>query len=171
MGFSFPTSDNIDEGFTFGCKLDTDAYRENRQRYPNVCYKYLQMDGRYGFDQPEWNTRDAVAYFDSMCTLANMPIRDFDYLDKQEWHFNPSKVYKGQNLYAALEPIFGEKLLNTPEKLPPFYHFALYQDEGVMADRSSGCKSPRIYFFIGDNATLYPMFYDPYHEINPMSEE
>lgn len=166
MSFNFPTSNEVDEGFTFGSKLDTDAYRENKLRYPNVCYKYLQMDGRYGFNQPEWDNRDAVAYFESMSILANMPIGEFDELD-WEWHFNPSKVYKGQNLYAQLEPIFGEKVLNTPEKLPPFYHFALYQDKNVVADRQSGGKSPRIYFFIGDNATLYPMFYDPYHEINP----
>jgi len=163
--------------FSYFCKLifgyrkilnnkqyETD--RENRQRYPNVCYKYLQIDGRYGFDQNKWDYRDAVAYFESMSILANMPISGFDNLGR-EWHFNPSVVSKGQNLYAELVKVFGEKLLNTPEKLPPFFHFALYQDKGVVADRNSKVKSPRIYFFIGDNATLYPMFYDPYHEINP----
>ena len=166
MSFNFPTSDEIDEGFSFGRQWDNAAYRENRQRYPNVCYKYLQIDGRYGFDQNKWDYRDAVAYFESMSILANMPISGFDNLGR-EWHFNPSVVSKGQNLYAELVKVFGEKLLNTPEKLPPFFHFALYQDKGVVADRNSKVKSPRIYFFIGDNATLYPMFYDPYHEINP----
>ena len=166
MSSNFPTSVEIDEGYTFGRKLDADAYRENKLRYPNVCYKYLQMDGRYGFRQAEWDNRDAVTYFDSMSILANMPIGDFEELDG-DWHFYPSKVFKGQNLYAELELIFGEKVLETPEKLPPVYHFALYQDKDVMANRKSGKKSPRIYFFIGDNATLYPMFYDPFHEINP----
>ena len=63
--------------------------------------------------------------------------------------------------------IIGHDILDAPELVPPFFHFALYQDKGTMGNRISGVKSPRIYFFIGDNATLYPMFYDPYHEINP----
>ena len=70
MSFNFPTSYEIDEGFSFGRQWDNAAYRENRQRYPNVCYKYLQIDGRYGFDQNEWDYRDAVAYFESMSILA-----------------------------------------------------------------------------------------------------
>lgn len=60
--------------------------------------------------------------------------------------------------------ICNEKPL-SPECIPSFYHFALYTNEE--SSRKSGIKSPRIYFFIGGNGVIYPLFYDPYHEINP----
>lgn len=167
MSFHFPTQNTVNEGFSFGMSWSNDAYRENLATYPSVSYKYLQMEGLYGFGQREWDNRDTVAYFESMSILANMPIGDFRDLDKEEWHLNVSKVVPGQNLYNVLLPVFGKKILNSPQLLPPFFHFALYQDKGVTAKRGTGMKSPRIYFFIGDNATIYPMFYDPYHEINP----
>lgn len=171
MSFVFPTSNEIDEGFTFGVDWDKEAYRENRFHYPNVCYKYLQMEGTYGFDQQEWDYKDAVAYFESMNILAKIPISDFQELDKDDWHMYSNPIHKGQNLYSELSKVFGEAVLKKPELIPPFFHFALYQDKGVIADRSKKIKSPRIYFFIGDNAAIYPMFYDPYHELNPQEEE
>ena len=167
MSFRFPTENTVNEGFSFGIDWDSDAYRNNLLAYPSVCYKYLQMKGTYGFCQSEWDNRDAVAYFESMNIMANMPIREFWNLDSEEWHFHSTKVVRGQNLYKELLPIFGRDVLDAPELVPPFFHFALYQDKGVRGNRTSGVKSPRIYFFIGDNATIYPMFYDPYHEINP----
>lgn len=168
MSFSFPTTNEVEEGFSFGQRLDNEAYNENLNHYPHVCYKYLQMDGTYGFSQEEWDNDDVVSYFDSMQLLANMSIQEFWNLDKG-WHMNPNTISRGQNLYNELLPILGEKVLNTPELRPQFFHFALYDEPGVTADRSLGIKAPRIYFFIGDNATIYPMFYDPYHEINPMA--
>lgn len=167
MSFHFPTQNTVDEGFSFGENWDKEAYKDNLATYPSVCYKYLQMSGTYGFDQKEWDNRDAVAYFKSMSILARMAIREFQNLDKEVWHLNSNKIAHGQNLYNELLPIFGKEILNAPERIPPFFHFALYQDKGVTANRDTGVKSPRIYFFIGDNATIYPMFYDPYHEINP----
>lgn len=171
MSYVFPTNCEIDKGFTFGMNWDEEAYRENRFRYPNVCYKYLQMEGTYGFNQKEWDYKDAVAYFESMNILAQMPISDFQELDKQEWHMYPNHICKGRNLHTELLKVFSEEILNKPELLPPFFHFALYQDKGVIADRRKKVKSPRIYFFIGDNAAIYPIFYDPYHELNPQGEE
>jgi hypothetical protein len=174
MSYSFPSVREIDEGYTFGKHWDEDAYRDNNFHYPNVCYKYLQMNGDYGFGQNILDNKDAKAYFESMKILAEIPIGEFRDLNnnkEEEWHMYPNPISKGQKLYDELAKVFGENLLKKHEVLPPFFHFALYQDKGVIADRANKVRAPRIYFFIGDNAAIYPMFYDPYHELNPMNEE
>ncbi len=168
MNFTFETEDDVKTGYTFGDAFDNELYVENLNHFPYVSYRYLQIDGKYGFGQKEMDHRDAVAYFDSMQILANIPIKDFFELDSREWHFHSNTLGKGQNLVSELKSVFGKDFEPRIENTPGFYHFALYQDKGVTASRETGKKSPRIYFFIGDNATIYPMFYDPYHEINPM---
>ncbi len=52
--------------------------------------------------------------------------------------------------------------------LPEIYHFALYTAENEVADRTKGIRSPRIYFVLADYGRIYPLFFDPYHELNPM---
>lgn len=174
MSYYFPTEREVEEGYTFGMHWDKDAFRNYNFHYPKVCYKYLQIEGPYGFNQEEWDKRDAVSYFVSMSILAVTPIgefRDLNTKKEDEWHMYPNPISKGQKLYDELAKVFGEDLLKKHEVLPPFFHFALYQDKNVIADRAKKVKSPRIYFFIGDNAAIYPMFYDPYHELNPKVEE
>lgn len=41
----------------------------------------------------------------------------------------------------------------------------LYTDRKQMASRESGVRSPRIYFMQGSYGVIYPLFFDPYHEI------
>ena len=41
----------------------------------------------------------------------------------------------------------------------------LYTDRKQMASRKSGVRSPRIYFMQGSYGVIYPLFFDPYHEI------
>ena len=166
MNFSFPTK-SIESEYDFGAKLDSE-YRENMRRCPSVCYRYLQLDGKYGFDQDAWDKRDIVAYFDSMNILSELCIDEFWELDSQQWHLHKNDIFREKNLSDLIKSTIGKNIRLTPETTPIFFHFALYQDRNVIADRKTGIKSPRIYLFIGENAKLYPLFYDPYHEINPM---
>lgn len=49
---------------------------------------------------------------------------------------------------------------------PIIYHFALYTSK-QQADRNKDIRSPRVYFMLGTYGFIYPLFFDPYHEINP----
>ena len=51
---------------------------------------------------------------------------------------------------------------------PLIFHFALYTDEKVVANRNKNTRAPRIYFMLGKNGVIYILFFDPYHEINPI---
>jgi len=48
------------------------------------------------------------------------------------------------------------------------YHFGLYECESKQASRATGERSPRVYFMLGTNGFIYPLFFDPFHELNPM---
>ena len=48
------------------------------------------------------------------------------------------------------------------------YHFALEPDCKETADRSKGCRNARVYFLVGKFGIVHILFFDPYHEINPM---
>jgi len=48
------------------------------------------------------------------------------------------------------------------------YHFGLYECESKQASRATGERSPRVYFMLGTNGFIYPLFFDPFHELNPL---
>jgi hypothetical protein len=77
----------------------------------------------------------------------------------EHFHLITNPPYK---LRELIKRISGRSDLKD-EHLPIIGQFGLYTNDN--ADRTRNIKSPRIFFFIGDNAVLYIMFYDPYHEI------
>lgn len=166
MSFKFYDEQKDSGDYSFGDMIDMESYSSYLSCHPVVSYKYIRIDGKYGFGQDVLDNKDAVAYFDSMNVLASITINEFRDLEK-EWHFHPEDVRRGGILYEELRLCFGEDMLKRPETLPAFYHFALYEDKKVRGDRTHGTKAPRIHLFIGDGGVLFPMFYDPYHEMNP----
>lgn len=90
-----------------------------------------------------------------------------DLLDekKQEWHLNPNDYQRDRRFREFVNNALKRTSNLKIESTPSFYHFALYTNDN--ASRDTNIKSPRIYFFFGKDATIYPLFYDPYHEINP----
>ena len=81
-----------------------------------------------------------------------------------DYHLYRSAV-KGK-LFEVLKSVYPNL---TKGIVPEIYHFALYTVKNGLADRTSDIRSPRIYFVLGDYGRIYPLFFDPYHELNPVN--
>lgn len=81
----------------------------------------------------------------------------------QDWHLNQTR---GKNIREAIQKHF---MISNLFEMPEIFHFALYPKKlQHNADRYNKIKNPRVHFVVGSNGMIYPLFYDPYHEINPM---
>lgn len=136
---------------------------ESKQYRINVSYVLLDKDKtEYNFMQ-EFHLRDTQQYFSIMKEFAGNSLSDL-FENKRKYHLYPTEL-KGNiadklcKLYPAIDRL-------TP---PDIYHFALYNDKDVVADREDDVRSPRIYFIVGEYGTIYPIFFDPYHELNPLN--
>lgn len=125
-----------------------------------VCYSLADMGKTpYGFNQ-RFTEKDTKMYFQRMQEICDTTIEDLiDQADRQ-WHFHAVEV-KG-NLRKVLQ-LLHPKAANG---IVSMYQFALYTSkEG--ADRNKDIRSPRVFFMLGKHGMIYPIFFDPYHEINP----
>jgi len=125
-----------------------------------VCYSLVDMGKtRYGFNQ-RFTEKDTRIYFERMRKICETTIDELiDQADRQ-WHFHAVEV-KG-NLRRALQQLHPK----AASGIVTMYQFALYTSrEG--ADRDKDIRSPRVFFMLGKNGMIYPLFFDPYHEINP----
>ena len=127
-----------------------------------ICYNLADIDNtKYGFGQV-FEQKDTMNYFSTMRKFtANSLNKLFEH--RHDYHLYRS-VVKG-NLFKVLTSIYPNL---TKGVLPEIYHFALYTAENEVADRTKGIRSPRIYFVLADYGRIYPLFFDPYHELNPM---
>lgn len=129
-----------------------------------VKYDYADMGATpYNFAQP-FHHRDTCAYFARMKELTSATICDIRTLaqDDRSRHFHRSPL--SGNVRRAMEQLF------PGIEIDPciiIYHFALYSDPDVMACRDTDTRCPRIYFLQGAYGFIYPLFFDPYHELNP----
>ncbi len=168
MSLPFKFADPIDKGYEFGDKIDKKEHFNALNSLSTVSYRYIDWDKTsYNFQQPCFDNKDAVCYFGFMSLLTDEPFNNLYNTREQEWHLNSNDYEKDHHFQMLVD-----EALELEEKLPmecqpAFFHFALYTNQN--ANRDTKVKSPRIYFFIGANAVIYPLFYDPYHEINPMS--
>ena len=88
-----------------------------------------------------------------------------DLIDNSDYtlHFHRSSV-KGN-----LKKIFDRIDPEISKAEPLIYHFALNPSVRVSdASRKTGIRNPRVYFMVGYCGTIHILFFDPYHEINPM---
>jgi len=124
-----------------------------------IKYDYIDFKNTdYNFRQ-QFTLEDTQKYFEMMNLICRSTINEL--LDRgDEIHFRGSSI-KG-NLKRALQ----KHLPDAVDAMPSFFHFGLYTNQN--ADRKTGVRSPRIYFFLGNNGFAYPVFFDPYHEINPI---
>lgn len=127
-----------------------------------VCYNLADIDStKYGFGQV-FEQRDTLNYFSIMRKFtANSLNKLFEH--RHDYHLYRS-VIKG-NLFEVLKSIYPNL---TKGAMPEIYHFALYTTDSGNADRANGVRSPRVYFVLADYGRIYPLFFDPYHELNPM---
>lgn len=159
--------DAIDkEEYCFGDKLDNRSVSASLDTLSTISYRYIDFDKtNYNFWQDCFDNQDIVEYFSFVNMLTTYPFNELLNKREPDWHLNSNDYNRDVKFRNLINTALDIKERLTPECTPLFYHFALYTNQ--TASRESQIKSPRIYFFIGANAVIYPLFYDPYHEINP----
>ena len=128
-----------------------------------VCYMLADISStEYGFGQV-FNQEDTLHYFSTMRKFGSNSLNML-FEHRHDYHLYRSAV-KGK-LFEVLKSVYPNL---TKGIVPEIYHFALYTVENGLADRTSDIRSPRIYFVLGDYGRIYPLFFDPYHELNPVN--
>ena len=164
---NFVYNDSVDlRQYNFGEELNNTDFKESLSTLSVVSYRYIDFDKtNYHFFQDCFDNRDIVEYFSFMNLLTSHPFNELISNKDKDWHLNANDYFKDKNFRKLVNIALDNKKKLKVEQVPMFYHFALYTEQ--KANRKTKVKSPRIYFFIGKEATIYPLFYDPYHEINP----
>lgn len=130
----------------------------------HVVYDLIDLEkSDYNFKQSFCND-EANLYFECMYLFSQKTINeiiDSDY--KKKYHFNSSKIQGC--LRGALVKI-GFPLGKVDEE-PLIYHFALDSECDKYANRSMGIRNSRLYFVVGNRGAIHPLFFDPFHELNP----
>ena len=128
-----------------------------------IKYDYIDFGKTaYNFRQT-FRQEEIQMYFERMNLLTTTPI---DVLSQRakELHLRRSDI-KG-NLSKAVQKIYPEMLCSNPI----IYHIALHDEHhNEIGNRLKGTRCPRLYFMLGTNGHIYVLFFDPYHELNPIS--
>lgn len=150
---------------------------ESIHNYPiRVCYSLMDLGDNkdddltpteYHFLQSEFSTKEIQSYFKIM--------RDFTKytLSSLLEHATEYHLYPNHNWSTELRNAFNNRFKTKNKSIvkdqdPMIYHFALYQEKDTWANEATGQKSPRIFFIVGAGGIIYPIFFDPYHKLNPM---
>jgi len=144
-----------------GDRLTTEDVRLSIDVPVVISYSLVDLGTtKYHFGQP-FTKRDTMEYFRQMNMISSGSINDLISDAPHSMHFYRSRITgRIRTLLLALNPDC------TPDDSTIIYHFALYTDSNG-ASRETGRRSPRIYFMLGRNGVIFPLFFDPYHEINP----
>ena len=104
-------------------------------------------------------------YFQRMKEFAGLTVNYIIDHSDHKLHFYRSDI-RG-NLKNVFDGI--DKKIATAN--PLIFHFALDPNSTVTeANRDTGARNPRIYFMIGYSGMLHILFFDPYHELNPVTK-
>lgn len=144
------------------CKLDTEDCLIAKDSPILISYFLVDMEvSKYSFGQ-DFTQKETKGYFESMAYFSGRTINQIIDETGHELHFYRSNI-RG-NLYKLLKQIWPKRKIDRDNTL--VYHFALY-DSKNRASRKSGVRNPRVYFMLGKEGVIYPIFFDPFHEINP----
>lgn len=147
---------------TFSRRLSTEDAQLSMDVPIVIKYDYVDLGKTaYHFKQ-EFLLEDTQNYFSIMKDISSNTINNLVRKGRQ-YHFYRSD-YRG-NLKRAVALMFN----NVDEDII-LYHVGLYESEGGEASRETGKRSPRIYFILGNNGHIYILFFDPYHELNPLTK-
>ena len=105
-----------------------------------------------------FSEKDTFEYFDCMKYISGRTIDELLMDDD-------FRLRRHSALHKPLKSALDKLELGITEGQPIIFHFGLYTDKKQMASRESGVRSPRIYFMQGLYGVIYPLFFDPYHEI------
>lgn len=142
-------------------RMDYNDLRESQLCPISVQYNQIDLGNTdYGFNQT-FESNEANLYFERMSAFAEMSINDIIDKGVHNWHFYRSGIR------GKLKEIFDRIDKNIAKANPMIFHFALDPNCKVTADRLTGKRNARIYFMVGYNGMIHPLFFDPYHELNP----
>lgn len=160
------TSDDIwdiHEPSSVGQGLSIEDTRLSQKVPIVVNYSLIDLEStEYNFKQ-EFSRKDTQKYFEVMSNIASRSIDEIIDSGDRTLHFYRTKITR--RMVELMKRL--DRHCKPDAESTIVYHFALYTDKNG-ASRESGRRSPRIYFMLGKNGMIYPLFFDPYHEINPM---
>ena len=167
--FVFVTGDIVtDDKFVIGDEIK--ANLNNSEHYsPIFAFNYLLNDtSDFSFNSEYFVKKDIISFFNNVRIISQYKLCQLINGEVKNLHFkfinNPLNTKLKQLLLKTFKEQLNGKDL-TPEVLPDIGEFALYTSE-TLASRSTGVKSPRIFFFLGDKScTLYLLYFDAFHEI------
>lgn len=144
-------------------KLDWHDLQESQDCLISIQYNEIDLEkSAYHFNQP-FVDNEANLYFQRMKEFSGLSVNYIvDHSDYKS-HFYRSDIRGNlKRVFDSIDP-------KISEANPLIFHFALDPDSTVTdADRSTGRRNPRVYFMIGYNGMLHILFFDPYHELNPI---
>lgn len=145
--------------YKFGDKIDDSKVSQNIKNILPFSFIYATSKEDYSFDS--MSEDDSKKLIERLIEFGTHSIDDLlsdEKADNRERHLHPSKKL---DFLKKVEECYG--CPRNIENRPDFYHFALYTNEN--ASRETGVKSPRIHFMVGNQAIIYLLFYDAYHEL------
>lgn len=144
----------------FDKELTIDDVRLSQDLPIVVRYDYVDLDKTdYHFWQ-HFTHEDTRGYFEKMRLFAGKSINSLLTGPKSN-HFYRSEL-RG-NVLKAIKKVL-PKSIDTNQII---YHFGLY-DTDNWGDRASDTRCSRVYFMLGTYGQIYILFFDPYHELNPL---
>jgi len=142
--------------------LDYNDLRESQACPISVQYNEIDLGNtNYGFNQP-FHDNEANLYFERMNAFSEMTINDIIDKGVHSWHFYRTAVV------GEIKKLFDRIDKNIAKANPLIFHFALDPNSKTIANRKNGDRNPRIYFMVGYNGMIHPLFFDPFHELNPV---
>lgn len=147
------------EKFNLGTDMSDIAVRLSMRMPITVSFRLMSLVGDYSFSD-SFDGRDAGRFFEVLKRLCRMTMDeavDADGGELRNFHF----AEVNRNLRAALRKVSGGKKIGDA----PYFQFGLYTDKSARAGRSSGVKAPRVFCVLGYRGVIYPVLYDPYHEM------
>lgn len=149
---------------TFRKKLSSEDALLSKDLPIVVKYDYIDLDVTdYHFKQ-SFTLRDTQEYFTKIKEISSNTINQLERKSRgdRNYHFYRSS-FTGSIRTAV------KKILPDADDDMIIYHFGLYECESRCASRDTGERSPRVYFMLGANGFIYILFFDPFHELNPMN--
>lgn len=169
-------SEEISDAYSHNAwRLSYADIRDSQSHPIHVSYQYMDLyDTKYGFDQ-DFCARDARMYFRIMRCFANNTIQKLIQAGGRGVVVDEDGNQVCLRRNNALHRTLREPLSKINEDIvkgdPMIFHYGLYTDPDGKASRKTGVRSPRIYFMLGVYGLIYPLLFDPYHELTVDKED
>lgn len=125
-----------------------------------VRYDYVDMGKTpYNFAQ-EFTHEETIGYFKKLNMFSGNSLNSI-LSNSREHHFYRSPLVG--NIRKAVAQILPDAIKSDQI----IYHFSL-TDSKEFANRKTGVRCPRVYFMLGTYGHIYILFFDPFHELNPI---